>query len=177
MTTLAILAPIGKRMSSLFQLVDQYRSLQALDIEEVPEEVLRDTLEGLGGELQIKATNVAMYQQNLQSFADAVSEAAKKMQARAKRLQAKADDVRHYLQSCMEAAQITKIESPELSLVIKKNPPTLVIAEDATIPDEFMVTPPPVAPYPDKVAIKRALNEGKNIDGCRLEQGQRLEIR
>ena len=164
-------------MSSLFQLVEQYRGLQDLDVEEIPEEVLRDTLEGLGGELQLKAANVAMYQQNLQSFADAVSEASKKMAARAKRLQAKADSLKQYLQSCMEAAQITKIESPELSLVIKKNPPALVIADSAQIPDEFMVTPPPPAPYPDKAAIKRALSEGRAVDGCRLEQGQRLEIR
>jgi hypothetical protein len=164
-------------MSSLFQLVEQYRSLQTLDVEEIPEDVLRDTLEGLGGELELKAANVAMYHQNIEALAFAVSEAAKKMSARAKRLQAKADSVKHYLQSCMEAAQITKIEGPNLSLVIKKNPASLVIADGAQIPSEFMVTPPPPAPYPDKAAIKRALNEGRAIDGCRLEQGQRLEIR
>jgi hypothetical protein len=164
-------------MTSLFHLVDQYRSLQSLDIEEVPEDVLRDTLEGLGGELQLKATNVAMYQQNLQSMADAVKEASAKMAARAKRLQSKADSLKHYLQSCMEAAQITKIESPELSLVIKNNPPALFIAEGAAIPSEFMIVPPPPVAYPDKAAIKRALNEGRAIDGCRLEQGRRLDIR
>lgn len=163
--------------SSLFSLVGQYRELQSLDIEDMDETALKDTLEGLGGELQLKATNVAMYQQNVQAFADAVSEASKKMSARAKRLQAKADSLKHYLQSCMEAAQITKIESPELSLVIKKNPPALIIAEGAAVPDEFMITPPQPEPYPDKHAIKRAINEGRKIDGCRLESGQRLDIR
>lgn len=164
-------------MTALFKLVDQYRSLQQIDIEDIDETTLLDTLEALGGELQVKATNVALYQQNVQALADAIKDASKKMADRAKRVQAKADSIRAHLQSCMEAAQITKIDGPELTLAIKKNPPALVIAPDAVIPERYMVTPPAPAPYPDKTAIKAAINGGEQIEGCRLEQGQRLDIR
>lgn len=164
-------------MTALYQLVAQYRELQQIDAEEIPEEVLRDTLDALTGELEIKATNVAMFCQNLDTFAASCDEAAKRMKDRAARIQRKADQVRDYLQSMLEAAQITKIEAPEFTLAIRKNPPALVMAEGVAVPDEFMVTPPAPAPYPDKQAIKAALKAGRKIDGCRLDQAQRLEIR
>lgn len=164
-------------MSALYQLVTQFRSLQELDTEEIPEDVLRDTLEGLEGEIEVKATNVAMFCRNLDTFAANVDDAAKRMKERAAKIQRKADQVRHYLQSMMEAAQITKIEAPEFTLAIRKNPPALVIVPDAVIPDEFMVQPPTPPKHADKAAIKLALKAGKTVDGCRLEQGQRLEIK
>jgi hypothetical protein len=164
-------------MTALYQLVAQYRELQQIDAEEIPEDVLRDTLEALSGELEMKATNVAMFCQNLDTFAANCDEAAKRMKERATKIKRKADQVRGYLQTMMEAAQITKIEAPEFTLAIRKNPPSLVIVPDAKIPDEFMVKPPVPAPYPDKTAIKEAIKAGRKVDGCRLEQGQRLEIR
>lgn len=164
-------------MTALYQLVAQYRELQQIDAEDIPEDVLRDTLEGLAGELTEKATNVAMFCQNLDTFAGNIATAAKRMKERSERVQRRADQVRAYLQTMMEAAQITKIEAPEFTLAIKKNPPALVIMPDVTVPDEFMVTPPAPAPYPDKAAIRIALKAGRAIDGCRLEQGQHLEIK
>lgn len=164
-------------MTALYQLVSQYRELQQLDAEDVDEKTLRDTLEALGGELEVKAANVAMFCQNLDAFAATIEEVAKRMKDRAVRVQRRADGVRDYLQTMMEAAQITKIEAPEFTLCIKLNPPSLVILPDAKIPDEFMVRPPAPAPHPDKIAIKAALKLGRVVDGCRLEQGQRLDIR
>lgn len=164
-------------MTALYQLVAQYRELQQIDAEEIPEDVLRDTLEALTGELEVKATNVAMFCQNLDTFAANCKEAAKRMSDRAAKIQRKADQVHAYLQTMLEAARITKIETPEFTLAIKKNPPSLVIVPDAKIPDEFMVKPPAPAPYPDKAAIKEAIKAGRAVEGCRFEQGQRLEIR
>ena len=164
-------------MTALYQLVAQYRELQTIDADDIPDDVLRDTLEALTGELEVKATNVAMFCANLETFAENCNEAAKRMKDRATRIQRKADAVRAYLHSMMQAAEIAKIEAPEFTLAIRKNPPSLVITETAAIPDEFMVTPPAPAPYPDKAAIKAAIKAGREIDGCRLEQGTRLEIK
>lgn len=164
-------------MTALYQLVAQYRELQQIDAEEISEEVLRDTLDALTGELKVKATNVAMFCQNLDTFAGNCKEAAKRMNDRAAKIQRKADQVRAYLKAMMEAAEITKIEAPEFTLAIKKNPPALVIADGVVLPKEFMMIPPPPPAHPDKQAIKAALKEGRVVEGCRLEQATRLEIR
>lgn len=164
-------------MPALHQLVTQFRALQELDTDDIPEEVLRDTLEGLEGEIEVKATNVAMFAQNLETFASTIDDAAKKMKDRAAKVQRRADQVRGYLKNMMEGAGITKIEAPEFTLAIRKNPHALVIVSDAQIPDEFMVQPPTPPKHADKAAIKDALKAGRIVDGCRLEQGTRLEIK
>ena len=53
-------------MTSLYVLTSQLRELERLaDEGEVPAEVLADTVEGLTGEIEVKAQNIAQFVQNL----------------------------------------------------------------------------------------------------------------
>lgn len=167
---------------SLYSLTQQYRQLEALADSEtdIPEEVLRDTLEGLGGELQLKAQNVARFIANQDAMAEAIDNAAGAMAVRAKRLRSRTDYLRNYLLQNMQAAGIQKLDSPELVVQVKKNPPSVVVFDESSVPGEFMVTPvppPPPPPRPNKNAIKEALKSGQDVPGCRLEQGLRLEVK
>lgn len=164
-------------MKPLYELVTQYRELQALDPEEVDGAMLNDTLEALGGEIQEKAKNVAYYARNIESFADQVDEAAAQMKERAKRLREKATGIRGYILNQMRGAGITKIQAPEFTVAIRKNPPSVQIKSDAVIPTEYMVKPDAPPPYPDKRKLADALKAGTAIDGVWLEQGERLDIR
>jgi len=79
----------------------------------------------------------------------------------------------------MERAGFEKIECPLFKLSIRKNPPSVEILDQLSLPPEFMRTPepkPPV-PAPDKAAIKAALQAGKDVPGARLAQGTRLEVK
>ena len=50
--------------------------------------------------------------------------------------------------------------------------------EDATkIPAEFMRTPKMPEPAPDKVALKAALKEGREVPGARIEERRTLNIK
>lgn len=164
-------------MKPLFALVEQYRALQTLDAEEIDEQTLADTLEGLSGEITEKATNVAYFTRNLETFADTIDEAAAAMKERAEKFRRKAAGIRGYLLNQMQGAGITKIQAPEFTISVRKNPAAVMIAADAKIPDEFMVTPEPPPPRPDKKKLKDALEGGASIDGCHLEHGVRLDIR
>jgi len=97
------------------------------------------------------------------------------MKDRAARVRRKADSVRAYLLLNMQAAQIMKIEAPEFTLAIRKNPPAVVVVGD--VPDEYLVKPEAPPPYPDKKRIAADLKDGKELAFARLEQGERLEIR
>jgi hypothetical protein len=167
-------------MSALYQLVEQYRSLETLDAsDDLPAEVIRDTLEGLTGDLTVKATNVAKFILNCESMADAVDGAAKQMKARAERIRKRADSIREYLKVNMQGAGITKIEATEFVLALKKNPPAVIVDNEAEIPEAFKVTPEPAPPpvaRPDKAMIKKAIQSGMTIAGCHLEQAERLTI-
>lgn len=165
----------------LYELTAQYRSLEELESsDDLPPEVIRDTLEGLEGQLQDKATNVALFIRNLESAADAIDAAANTMRLRGERLRKRAQSLNEYLLFNMIGAGITKIESPFFTLQVKTNPPTVVIDMEGAIPPEYMTTPapaPPPPPRPDKSAIARAFKAGEEVPGCHLEQRQRLEIK
>lgn len=165
----------------LYELVGQYRALEALESsDDLPPEVIRDTLDGLEGQLQEKATNVGLFIRNLESTADAIDEAAVTMQARGTRLRARAKSLQDYLLFNMQAAGITKVESPYFTLAVKKNPPTVVIDSENMLPARFMRTPeplPPPKPAPDKKAIADAIRAGEEVPGAHSEQRERLEIK
>lgn len=183
-------------MAALYEIVAQYRSLEALEAsEDLPPEVIRDTLEGLTGDLTIKATNVAKFILNSEAMADAVEGASKQMKARADRIRKRAESVREYLKVNMQGAGITKIEAIEFALALKKNPPAVIIEDESKIPLVFRPFPPP-PPAPvrtiDKKAIADALKAHAKlveaateespappspVPGAHLEQAMRLDIR
>jgi len=163
---------------ALYELANQYQALRILaDSGDLPPEVIRDTLEGLTGDIQEKAVNVAKFTLDLEAGADAIEAAAKAMTERARRVRKRAESIRSYLLFNMQAAQITKVECPEFVLAVRKNPAAVVISDESQLPAEYLTQPEPPAPKPDKKAIKEALQAGREVPGAWLEAGERLEIR
>ena len=165
-------------MTALYQLTAQLRELERLaDEGEVPAEIMADTVEGLTGEIELKAQNIGEFVRNLESSTEAIDGAIEQMKARRDRIQRNADWLRGYLFTQMQAVGITKISCPYFVMSIKKNPPKVVITDPGKIPSELYVYPPAPDPYPNKAAIKDALKAGQAIEGAHLEQGERLDIK
>jgi hypothetical protein len=162
----------------LYELTQQHRQLETLmDSEELPAEVIRDTLEALEGEIQAKATSVAHLVLNLENFSDQIAAMAEATKKRSERIQRRAESIRSYLLLNMQASGIKKIESPEFTIAVQANPPGVEIEDDAVLPERFMVTPEPPPPRPDKKALIAALKAGEEIKGAWLRTGEHLRIR
>lgn len=165
-------------MTALYILAQEYRATaDKLSDLELDDQTIADTLEGMSGDLELKATNVAMFVRNLESSAVAIKEAEGAMAARRKAIERRADNMRNYLLTNMQHAGITKIECPHFALSVRANPAAVVINEPGLIPAEFMRQPEPPPPAPDKAAIKEVLKVGKEVPGAHLAQGVRLEIK
>lgn len=166
-------------LPALYEIAETYRhALETLGDMDLPEEVVKNTLEGLQGDLQAKGTNVAAFCLHLEAMAEAIKAAEGKMAHRRKVLSNRADNIREYLKTCMETAGIQKIESPHFKLQIKKNPPKTVIDDEALIPTEFMRQAPPPPPAPDKKAIAEFLKLQAHSSSAwaHQEQSTRLDI-
>jgi len=163
---------------TLYQLTDEYRAL--LDLAADPDadpESFDAALQAIEGELTEKAIAVASVARNLEAFADQIDGAVKSMQARAKSARSHAGRVRDYLLRNMEVAKISKIDSPYFQVAIRRNPPSVIIDEDADIPPDLCRVIP-VRVEPDKAKIKAAIKAGEAVDGCRIEPGSnRIEIK
>jgi hypothetical protein len=165
-------------MTALYQLTDQYRqAAERLADLDLPDEVIADTLEGMAGELEVKATNVAAFARNLETTAAAIKDAEASMAARRKAIERRAESLRHYLLHNMQRAGIKRIDSPHFTLSVKDNPPAVDVFDPFQLPAEFMRQPDPPPPAPDKPAIKEALKAGVDVPGARLTQSQRLEVK
>ncbi len=165
-------------MTALYELAHQYREdaakLADLDLDE---KTLEDTLDGMSGDLELKATNTAFMIRNLEAGAAAIKEAEAAMAARRKALENRAARIKDYLFANMLVAGIYSIECPHFRLSVRDNPPAVNVYEPDLVPAQFMVTPEPPPPCIDKKAIAAALKDGQDVPGCTLTRGQRLEIR
>jgi len=165
-------------LPALYEIAAEYRAAveQLADLD-LPPEVVADTLEGLAGDLETKSTNVAMFIRSLEGTAAQIKDAEAAMKARRQSIEARAERVREYLLTNMQACGIQKIESPWFRLAIRQNPASVVITDPGKIPNNLYIYPPEPEPFPDKKGIKAAIEAGEVIEGAHLERGVRLEIK
>lgn len=163
---------------SLYQIAAELEADMAVLAElDLPPEVVADTLEGMRYPLEQKAQNVIMFARNLEASAAAIKEAEAAMKLRREAIERRAEQLREYVKANMERTEISKIECPYFSLAIRTNPPAVEIADGAKVPEQYMVQPPSPPARPDKKLLSAALKAGEQIDGVRLVQTTRLEVK
>jgi hypothetical protein len=164
-------------MTALYLLASEYRAAaeQLADLD-LPPEVVRDTLEGMSGELEVKAQAVGHMVRSIESSAAAMKQWAQDATERAKSAQARADSLREYLSTNLQACGIQKVEGPGISLSFRKSS-AVVIDEPGLVPAEYMRQPEPPPPSPDKKALGDALKAGEVVPGAHLETRLNLQLK
>jgi hypothetical protein len=161
----------------LYQLADEYQqALEVLDDPELPEEVVRDTLEALQGGLVQKGQAVAAYALNLSAEIEALKAHEKRVAAKRKTLEAREAWFREYLKTNMERCGINEIKAIDGTFTAKlgKGRPSVVIDDEKLIPDdsEFVRWTRSV----DKTAIAAAIKNGQEVPGAHVETRPSLRI-
>lgn len=159
--------------ASLYELTANYTA--ALDFltdpeNEVDQQTLLDTLEGLDGEIDDKLANVGKFILTLENQAEGIAKAEKNMAARRKALENRAAQLRDYAQASLIAIGKQKVSTSEIALSLAKLPPSVTILDESLIPFEFQRA----KIEPDKSKIK----EAGGCPGAIVEsKGYRLSIK
>ena len=162
----------------LYELTAQYKEAEAaLEASGFDAETVADTLEGMSGDFEDKAVAIAQMIQNQRADAAKIKEAIAGMSARAKRLEVSAEWLSSYLLANMLAIGERKISSPYFVVSAKKNPPSVIVDDEESIPTQYLTYPETPKPIPNKVAIKSAIATGEVVKGVHLEQSMKLDIR
>jgi len=161
------------KLPALYELASEYQDA-LLTLTDMDDEAVIDTLEGLKGELEVKAVNVAMYCGNITATITAMKDAEKRIADRRKAYENRVAHINQYLKKNMENAGIHKIETPEMKLAIQKNPPRVNINDETAVPEEFWNERTTIVL--DKKLLKAAL-EKDEVAGCELVQDTRLVIK
>ena len=162
-------------MSTLYELTNDYLTL--LDMAEDPDidpQAFADTLEALGGELEMKADGYARVMKELEGRAATMRFESKRLENGYKTIDRNIDRMKHALQDSMVATDKRKFKTDLFSFSIRKNPASVVIDHETSIPPEFLI---PQDPKINKKAIKAAIDRGDDITFAHLEQGESLIIR
>ena len=104
----------------------------------------------------------------LETIAAAAAEEIARLKRRAEHADAAAAMLKRYIIAVMEAHQMKRLEGHTTGFTLRHNAPSVEIANEEAIPDEFLVTRENTAI--DKKLIKQALVAGRSVEGARLVQ-------
>jgi hypothetical protein len=165
-------------LPTLYEIASEYRAdLEKLSDLDLPPETIADTLEGMSGALEAKATNIASFVRNLEVTAEAMKDAEMQMSKRRKAIENRIQAIKDYTLNVMVANKIEKIDTPYFKISVAKNPPAVDVFDMAQVPSEFIRLPEMPPPMVDKSSVKEALKLGVGVPGCRLTQSLSLRIK
>jgi hypothetical protein len=160
--------------ASLYAMTANY--MAALDLftdpcQDIDEQTIADTLEGIEGEIDEKLANIGKFVLTLEHQAEGIKKAEGNMAARRKALENRAERLREYVLGNMQALGKNKLATNEIALSLAKLPPSVFIDDIALIPPEFF------EPQPPKL-LKTAIKQAGGCPGARIESaGYRISIK
>lgn len=161
-------------MSKLYEIADQYiRLAEMLTDQEMDEQIVKDTIEGLDGEFEAKADGIAAAIQEEKAIADAIDQEITRLQQKKKRSVKSAEWLKNYLHNAMRACGKTKFHTALFHFGIQKSAPAVIVDNKDDIPECFLVQQEAKV---DKVALKKWLSD-HDTSFAHLEQGESLIIR
>lgn len=148
----------------LYEISEQIRAIMA-DAEETGE-IDSDRLTGLEMDFSDKCESVAVIIRELSAGADVLKAEIDRLSDRKRALENRAEWLKDYLRTNMEATGEAKIKGRLFTITLGK--PSQVVAINGDVPAEYTVT----KVTPDKTAIGRALKSGQSVQGAELVEGK-----
>jgi hypothetical protein len=145
-----------------------------VDESDMPNEIINEILDAQSGEFSEKAWNVAAMVLQFDSEADMVRTAEKRMSARRKTLESRADWLRDYLLVQLIRTGTNELSSAEFVVKVCDNPPRTIIDDEDAIPDDYKEEETVISIK--KAELRSAMLDGEIIPGAHLEKGKRLKF-
>ena len=162
---------------TLYEIKEDFKRL--LSLAEDPEtdpEIFADTLEGLDGELEVKAEGYGIVIKQLEGDAALLESEIERLTDKKVKIEANIEKMKSSLFAAMVETKKEEIKSDLFSFQIKKNPPHVVLDVPAeNVPERFITEK--VTRNISKTAIKNAIKDGEEIDFAHLEQDEKLVIK
>ena len=159
---------------TLYDIKGEFLSLYELATEENDEQAFADTLEGLKGELEVKANGYVQVIKQLEMEQD---ECDKIIAAFKAKKETRANNVKRMklaLIMAMDAAEVDTLPAGDYTLKIVKNGGLQPLKIDGDVPDNFKK----IIYEDDKDLIRKALNDGEELEFAHLEpRGRHLNIK
>jgi hypothetical protein len=159
----------------MYDLTADYMTvLQMATDPDIDPEAIADTLEAIGGEIEIKAENTAKVLKELEAEAAKLKSETERLEMRKKSIENNVKATKAYLYNAMKITGKEKFKTTLFSFNIQKNPVKLVIDDETKIPKKYFVPQPAKL---DAAKLKEDLKAGAVRKYAHLEQGESLRIK
>lgn len=162
-------------MSNLYELANNYATvLDMLYDDEIDEQMILDTLEGIEGEIEYKADAYAKIIKELLGDAEKAKAEKQRLEARQKAFENRAKILKNNLQQIMTQIGKTKFKTDLFSFNIQKNGGKQQLEIDGDVPEEYTK----VVIENDVDKIRAELEAGKKLPFAHLKaRGESLRIK
>lgn len=159
---------------TLYELTGQFKQLlEMIESGEYHESELKDTIEGIEGEIEIKADGYAKIIKELEGSSNTIKAEIDRLSNKKTYVENNIKNLKQSLETAMKTTGKLKFKTDLFSFGIQKNQAKLVIDKPGEIPTDFLV---PQEPKIDNAKIKELLKETE-LPYAHLEQSESLRIR
>jgi hypothetical protein len=160
---------------NLFQITSKAKELSfALESGELTEELEKELVINQT-ELQEKAINYGFAVKMLESDVDIIEAEIKRLQVLKTAKNNAIERMKESVLNAMSIYGIEKVTSPTLTLSVRLNPASVSIPMQELLDSKFLIEKTTI--QADKVAIKKAIESGENVEGATLVRTQSLIIK
>jgi len=162
-------------MGTLFEIVNEFEELYELATDpEVDSEVWETTLEALTGELEVKSAGYVNVIKQLEMEAKQAKEISRQFADKQKTRENHIKQMKEALLYAMQNTGMDKVEAGDFTIKIQNNGGSQPLVIDGAVPDTYNK----LIIEPDNERIRRALEEGKELDFAHLEpRGKHIVIK
>ena len=163
-------------MSALFDLVGEYKELYAMLTENEDDEAVKDTLEGVAGEIEVKSEGYVAVLNRLDMELDACKKQKEMWEHNLKVRENAIKRLKTRLAEAMIQLGKDEIKAGANTIKLSNNGGQLPIMYTADIPKEYMKTT--IVEEKDTAKIRQALTEGKDLEFAKFgERGKHISIK
>lgn len=161
---------------NLYELKTNYLKLQELiENGELTKEDLQDTISMIDDSIELKAENYAKIIKMQEGNVNVLKEEIERLKLKQTSIQTNVDKLKENLKETMIQLNKDKIKTDLFSITVANVKPSVKIIDTTFIPDEYCITE--ITTKYDKIALKKAIDNGEFIAGVELERGKGLRIK
>ena len=162
-------------MATLYELKNEYLELLAMaENEELDPQTIRDTLEGIEGEIGDKAEAYAIMINELLAKADRIDKEVARLDGWVDSLRNNAASMKNILMDTLDVLGVKKIETEHFRIGIAGNGGKKPLRITGDVPESYTVLKPEI----DTARIRDELEKGEELPFAHLEErGRHLSIR
>ena len=158
---------------SLYKMTSEFQILtEMLEDETAPQDEIGKALIALQSDIVTKAENGMAYMAKLEEVIAGAKAEKKRIDAFIKAMESRKKRIEGAYVYALKTLGTDAILTNKGEMKVRKNPPSVVIDDVAKIPTEFQKQKIDVTI--DKVALKKAIQNGEKVDGAHIEQNEKL---